>query len=46
MRSGGGGVQRRQHLEDVALEGQVTHDEGTGQTQLAGRPEQPPHGVG
>ena len=38
-------VQQRQHLEEVALEGQITHDEGPGQTQLAGRPEQPPNGV-
>ena len=36
----------RQHLEDVALEGEVAHDEGPGQTELAGRPQQPPHGVG
>ena len=39
-------VQQRQHLEEVALEGEITHDEGPGQTELAGRPEQPPNGVG
>ena len=40
------GVQCREKFEDVALERQVTHHEGTGQTQFAGRPEQPLHGVG
>ncbi len=32
----GRGVQRRQKLEDVALEGEVPHDEGAGQAELAG----------
>ena len=43
---GARGVQGRQHLEDVALEGEVAHDEGPGEPELAGRPEQPPHRVG
>ena len=46
MRSRGRGVQRRQNVEDVALEGEVAHDEGPGEPELAGRPEQPLHGVG
>ena len=39
-------MQQRQHLEEVALEGEIAHDEGPGQTELAGSPEQPPNGVG
>ena len=42
----GRGVQRGEQFEDVAIESQVTHHEGTGQTQFAWRPEQSPHGVG
>ena len=41
----GRAVQLRQQFEDVALEGQITHDEGARQAELAGRPEQPPHRV-
>ena len=41
----GRGVEGRQHLEDVAFEGEVAHHVGPGEPDLAGRPEQPPHRV-
>jgi hypothetical protein len=38
-------MQQGQHLEDVAFEGEVALHERPGETELAWRPQHPPHDV-